>query len=263
MSTLTKRHCYDMIKIKKSILRTMIFSRKEHREPDWDSDTYKKARLHYLSQFLFGESMATDYCREMSLFAPSPEARAFLLRQETEEEHHAELLTDVLRGMQQRPAPVVPHLHALHRIMGGVLKEKDWPASLFIQNFIVEGLALTIFKEQRKHGDETIVHLFDLIMRDEEKHVSFGIEEMKKILTDDGGSEEARALIPLQRKALYHAVLIFKDLAREAGDLGMRWNDLAEGVVRDHLKRIQEAGFHLPYLDRLFLQSVIRLFCVI
>lgn len=230
------------------------------KEPDWDSERYKKTRLHYISQFVFGESMAMDYSREMSAFAPTSETRDFLSVQSKEEEHHATMFTDVLSGDAQKPRAVVPHLMKLHELMEDALKKKNWAQALFIQNIAIEGLVLVLFKELRKHSDETLAHIFDIAIRDEEKHVAFGISEMKKIFEKDKEGAIKKEIRHLQRKVMYHSALIFRDVALEAGDLGVAWDELAEIVIRDNLRQMHTIGLKLPILDRIFYFFGVKLF---
>ena len=231
-----------------------------HTKIDWDSPEYKQARFHYLLQILFGESLAENYCLRMSEFAPSQEARDFLVVQNREESAHLELLTEAVAGMERSPDHVSAHLRKLHSIMEGVLARKDWAGAIFVQNFIVEGLVVTLFREQKKYADPVIEDVFSKIIGDEIRHVAFGIEELRKVLAEDQGGSIARHLVSLQRQTLFHAVLFFNDLAWDADDLGMHWDDLARTVVEDHTERIQRAGLHLPAVDRLFLRAAYLFF---
>ncbi|HEY4517534.1 MAG TPA: ferritin-like domain-containing protein [Candidatus Paceibacterota bacterium] len=230
---------------------------------DWESDEYKRARFHYLLQILYGESLAVHYCEMMSAFAPTSEARDFLLQQEREENTHLELLTDTVSMMERPPAPISKQMRRMHEIMSTVLEKKDWAACILIQNFIVEGLSLTLCEQQGKYGDEKIHQVFERIVKDEVRHVEFGIQELKKIIDADTNGTVQKKLIRIQRKTLFHAVLLFKDLAPDADDIGIKWDDLAEKVLREHMERIKRAGLRLPLMDRLFLKIAIAFFVAI
>ena len=226
---------------------------------NWESDEYKRARFHYLLQILYGESLAIDNSSTMSAFAPTKEAKDFLLQQQKDEDVHLELLTDVVSKMERPDEHISPQMYKLHKLMDSALKEKDWSACILIQNFIVEGMSITLCQQQGKYGDDAIHRVFSTILKDEVRHVAFGVEELKKILEAEDDLIQKR-LIRIQRKALYHAVMLFKDLAPDAGDLGMAWDELAEKVIRDHMERIKEAGFYLPLLDRMFLRGALIFF---
>ncbi len=237
----------------------LLFSKKNI---NWESDEYERARFHYLLQILYGESLAINYCSRMSAFAPSVEARNFLLRQQQDEDAHLELLTDVVSKMPRPNEHISSHMNKLHALMEPALMNSDWPTSLLIQNFIVEGLAVTLCEQQGKYADDTIHQVFTLIIKDEVRHVAFGVQELKRVLEKDTSGQVRKKLILTQRYALYHAIMLFKDLAPDADELGMRWNELAEKVVRDHLLRIKAANFRLPLFDRMFLRGTLALFSI-
>lgn len=239
----------------------MRFSRKK--VADWESDEYKRARFHYLLQILYGESCAIDYCSTMSTFAPSTEARDFLLQQQKEENTHLELLTDVVSKMERPVQHISLQMDKLHKIAEPALKEKDWAVCILIQNFIIEGLAITLCRQQGEYGDNLIHRTFATILKDEVRHVAFGVRELKKVLESDTDGTIRKRIIRVQRRALYHSIMLFKDLAPDAGALGMQWDDLAEKVLREHMERIKEAGLHLPFFDRVFLKGAIAFFVVI
>ncbi|MFZ2522912.1 MAG: hypothetical protein WAW92_00830 [Minisyncoccia bacterium] len=89
------------------------------------------------------------------------------------------------------------------------------------------------------------------------------MQELKKVLEKDIDGKVRRELIWVQRKALYHAALLFKDLAPDAGALGLGWDDLSKKVLSDYADRIKEANFHLQLFDRIFLRSVIAFFSIV
>ena len=239
----------------------MRFGRKKN--IDWESEEYKRARFHYLLQIIYGESLATNYCHTMSTFAPTDAACDFLLQQQQEEGTHLELLTDVVSAMDRPPVYISKQMHKMHDIMNGALEKKDWASCILVQNFIVEGLSLTLCQQQGKYGDEKIHQVFDRILKDEVRHVEFGIQELKKIIDADSNGTIQKKLIRIQRKTLYRAILLFKDLAPDADDIGIAWDDLAEKVVREHMERIARAGLRLPWADRIFLKSAIAFFVAI
>ena len=229
---------------------------------DWESYAYKRARFHYVLQIIYGEALAIDYCTVMSSFAPTEEAKQFLLQQKKEEDAHLELLTDVVSKMDRPHERISPATKKLHKIMKKVLKEKDWPGSILVQNFIVEGLALSLCEQQGAYGDDTIHAVFSTIITDEVRHVAFGVDELKKVLESQTDRRVYRNLIWIQRKSLFYAIMIFKDLARDANKIGVGWDNLAYKVLHDHMDRITQAGFRLPLFDRVFLTCAIMFFKV-
>jgi 1,2-phenylacetyl-CoA epoxidase catalytic subunit len=239
----------------------MRFFRKKN--VDWESEAYKRARFHYLLQIIYGESLAENYCQTMSTFAPTADARDFLLQQQREEDAHLELLTDMVSHMVQPNVPISKHARKLHDRMERALIEQDWATCLMIQNFIIEGFSITLCGQQGKYGDGEIHRVFERIVRDEKNHVAFGVRELKKLIDADTDGALQKKLAGIQRRILFRSILFFKDIAPDADDLGIAWDDLGERMMREHLERIAQVGLRLPFLDRLFLQTALTFFALL
>jgi 1,2-phenylacetyl-CoA epoxidase catalytic subunit len=216
---------------------------------DFDSENYKKARFHYLLQILFGESLAIDYSKTIAEFAPTPEARAFLLKQQADEERHLEMLTDYVETIDRPKVKISKHMRGLHRIVEKILKEKDYAGAVMMQNFIVEGLVIVLLKEMQKHGDETLKKICADITHDEISHVAFGVSQMRELLAKEKDNKLQNRLSNIQRRALIRSVLFFTNLAGEAKDLNIEWDRLAKETVEEHLLRIKNSGFKLTFYD--------------
>src|SRR5689334_5733137 len=132
----------------------MGFFRNKHL--DWESESYKRARFHYLLQIIYGESLAINYCREMSEFAPTVQARDFLLQQQREEDTHLELLTETVSHMARPPVSISKHLQKMHQIMSDALARHDWATCILGQNFMIEGFSITLCEQQGEYGDDMI-----------------------------------------------------------------------------------------------------------
>jgi len=233
----------------------------QNKKTDFDSEEYKKARFHYLLQILFGESLAINYSKTIASFAPSEESRNFLLLQQSQEENHLELLTDYVSSIDRPAVKISKHVKKLHAIMDKILEEKDYPSSILIQNFIVEGIVIILIKEMERHGDDELKQICATILRDEVSHVAFGVTELRKELAKDKNLH--KKLSNIQRLALFRSVLLFTDLASEARYMGIAWDKLAEEVVEDHLNRIKQAGFKIPFYDRWALKIAIWFFVIV
>ncbi len=228
--------------------------------PQTDSETYAKARYHYLLQIVYGETIAIDYCRIMSSFAPTIEARDFLLQQQKEEDTHLELLTDYVGSHSRTDALISSHLKKLDELMSQAIEKRDYVECVFIQNFIVEGLNVSLLRELEHHTDGILSEISTTILRDELQHMEFGVTEIQKILQEDTSGEMRKKLIRLQRKVLFHATLLAVDLTRESRDLGIPMSELAEKTLGDHLQRISRAGFALPFTERFLLRGMLLFF---
>ena len=231
--------------------------------PDTESEAYYKARYHYLLQILFGETIAIDYCRTMATFAPNKESSAFLLQQQKEEELHLDMLTEYV-GMHPRPhALISPSLRKLDDIMKDAIARRDYIDCVFIQNFIVEGLNISLLRELEHHADGVLSELSTKILRDEMGHMKFGISELKRILSENSSPLLLRKLIKLQRKTLFYSIGLATTLAREAKDLGIPMNEFVRKAVSEHHERILLSGLSLPFIDKVFFKSAVILFKLI
>lgn len=228
---------------------------------DFASEGYKKARYHYLLQILFGESLAIDYSKTIAEFAPNAEAREFLLKQQNDEERHLEMLTDYVEKIDRPAVKISKHMRGLHKMVEKILEEKDYAGAVLMQNFIVEGLVIVLLKEMQKHGDADLKKICEDIIKDEVSHVGFGVSQMRELLIRDPRLQTN--LANLQRRALFRAVLLFTDLARDAKHLGIVWDGLARAIVEDHLSRVKEAGFNIPFYDRWALKIAIWFFIAV
>ena len=225
--------------------------------PETETPEYFKARYYYLLQIIFGETIAIDYCKTMATFAPYEEAKTFLLKQQQEEELHLEMLVDYV-GVNPRPNVLIsPYLKKLDAIMQDAVDRKDYIDSVFIQNFIVEGLNISLLTELEHHADSNLSELSTKILRDEIGHMEFGIMEVRRILSENPSKELLRKLIKLQRITLFYSTGLAMTLAREAKYLGIPLDEFVKKVVSEHLERIKKSGFPLPLLDRVLCKGVI------
>jgi 1,2-phenylacetyl-CoA epoxidase catalytic subunit len=228
-----------------------------------NSEEYKKARYHYLLQVIYGETLAINYCNVMSEFAPNKAAKDFLLKQQIDEDRHLEALTDYMNIPDRPEVKVSKHMGDVHKVMEKALKEKDYAGSILVQNFIAEGLVIILLQEMSKHGDAQLKELCESINQDEVSHLKFGVDEIKKMLKEDTDGKLSKRLASIQRKVLFHGVLLFADLALEAKHLGIKWDELADKVLEDHYNRIKEANFHIPWYDKAMLKIAIWFFVTV
>lgn len=201
--------------------------------------------------------MAIDYCSTMATFAPSQTAKDFLLKQQVEEDTHLEMLTTYV-GMHPRPEVLIsPALKKLHMIMANAIECRDYVACVFVQNFIVEGLNVSLLKELEHHTDGELSELCSKILKDEIGHMEFGVTEISKILSENKDKHLLRKLVWLQRKTLFYSTLLALTLARESKDLGIPMQEFAREAVRNHFKVISRTNFPLPLFDKICFNSVI------
>ena len=225
--------------------------------PNIESEAYYTARYHYLLQIIFGETIAIDYCKTMATFAPNKAASVFLLQQQSEEELHLDMLTEYV-GNNPRPHVLIsPYLKKLDATMKDAIERKDYIECIFIQNFIVEGLNISLLRELEHHTDSTLSELCSKILQNEIGHMEFGISEVRRILEEDTSIVIRKRLIKLQRITLFYSTGLAMTLALEAKDLGIPMKEFAENVLKEHLDRIAQVNFPLPFLDTILFKGMI------
>jgi len=231
--------------------------------PNTESISYLKARYHYLLQILFGETMAIDYCQTMATFAPSKKARDYLLEQQKEEDSHLEILTDYVSHHPRPEVLITPYSRKLHDLMSLAIKDRDYVAAVFIQNFVIEGLNVSLLKEFEHHSDSVLSELCTQILKDEVRHTEFGVEEMRNILEKDQSLALRKKLNVLHRRTLYYSLRIAMDLGRESKYLGIPLYEFARKALDDHFNRITRAKFPLPYFDKIIFNLAITFLKII
>ena len=228
--------------------------------PVTDSFTYAKARHHYLTQIVYGEVLAKDFCKEMALFAPTNEAKEFLLKQQDEEDKHLAMLTDYVTTHARPIVSISRYIKKMHRMMDKAISEKDYITCVFGQNFIVESLNVTFLNEIAHHADGELSELCSEIIKEELGHEEFGIKEMKRILQQD--KEVSRKLISLYRKTFFYSFLLAASLSFESKDLGIPMDEFARNVIIHQNERLQEIGLKLGVLDELAFRCILRVLLV-
>lgn len=224
--------------------------------PNIGTIPYSKARYHYLIQIIYGETLAIDYCSKIAEFAPNEQARAFLLKQQEEENLHLELLTEYVSSHSRYSGEVSGYFSKVHVLMNEAIEEKDYVTAIFIQNFLVEGLVVTLLSELEHHTDPELSALSRRILDDERKHMEFGLIEMKRILEEGVSEEMMDKLKRVHRTTFLNGALLAISLLRESNRLGIPMPEFSKNVVNHHLERVQIAHFPISFIDQVFFSTI-------
>ncbi len=227
--------------------------------PVTDSFLYAKARHHYLTQIIYGEVLAKDYCKEMAKFAPTDQAKEFLLKQQSQEEEHLEMLTEYVTTHTRPVVSISKYIKKMHTMMDKAIAEKDYVTCVFGQNFIVEALNVSFLNEIAHHADGGLSELCQKILKEELAHEEFGVTEMKRILR--GG--ENRKLLLLYRKTFFYASLLALSLSLESKDIGIPMDEFARNTIIHQKERLKDIGLTLHFLDELLFSAVMRFLPVV
>jgi 1,2-phenylacetyl-CoA epoxidase catalytic subunit len=196
-----------------------------------------------LSTYCVGEIAALDGASGMISFAPNRHAKIFLATQAVDEARHLEVMlhrlaelgvTDVEREFEARANP---NLLAFRKRLQEFVEAKDWEASLFAQNVILESMEFAAFHSHMKTADARTAEMLAGVLKDERRHMGFGENDLGRHLTH---SPHARTRLQEIKKELDALVLAtFEDSLR---GLGLPASDRPE-VGRLYLETVARLGF--------------------
>jgi hypothetical protein len=176
--------------------------------PKWEALTpAQKAEFHArsnaqtLSQFLHGEQGALMVASQLVSCAPTHDAKLYAASQTFDEARHVEVFHKYL---MQRCHMIYPINPSLKFLLDKVLTDERWDLKFIGMQILIEGLALAAF--QTIHQTTLLRDIVGLVMRDEGRHVAFGVnylEDWIRALPQDQIEERAQFA--------YEACLVMRD----------------------------------------------------
>src|SRR3989454_7908186 len=154
-----------------------------------------RMRVHQLgwmlSQFLHGEQGALLATAQIVNTVPWTEAKFYAASQVADEARHVEVYRRYLTEKLPVSFPVNPHLHTL---LNQIISESRWDMIYLGMQIMVEGLALAAFGLMRFTAarEPLIQQITGYVMRDEARHVAFGILSLQDLYTKELTSHELR-----------------------------------------------------------------------
>jgi hypothetical protein len=128
------------------------------------------------SQFLHGEQGALLVSSQLVSCAPTHDAKLYAASQTFDEARHVEVFAKYLREKVRIEYPINRHLKAL---LDKVLTDERWDLKFIGMQLIIEALALAAFHVQRAmSADPLLRQIIDYVIRDEARHVAFGVNYM-------------------------------------------------------------------------------------
>jgi hypothetical protein len=150
-------------------------------------------RLHsnafMLSQFLHGEQGALIAAAKIVQTVPGEEAKFYAANQVADEARHVEVyhryLTEKL-GISYEVHP------SLNQLLGDIVSDSRWDVTYLGMQIMVEGLALAAFglMQVMMQNEPLILDITSRIMKDESRHVAFGVMSLQKLYTQELSSKE-------------------------------------------------------------------------
>jgi len=135
-----------------------------------------------LSQFMHGEQGALLATAQIVNTVPWTEAKFYAANQVADEARHVEVYRRYLTEKLGLSYPVNPHLHTL---LNQIIGESRWDMIYLGMQIMVEGLALAAFGLMRfTQADEPLIQqITHYVMRDEARHVAFGVLSLEELYT--------------------------------------------------------------------------------
>jgi hypothetical protein len=150
--------------------------------------TRREALSWTLSQFMHGEQGALLAAAQIVDATPSIEAKFYGATQVMDEARHVEVYSRYLREKLTRQYPVNKHLKTL---LDQILQDGRWDMKYLGMQIMVEGLAMAAFGFMHKMCKEPLLtDLTHYVMRDESRHVAFGVLSLNDYFMDMKASEK-------------------------------------------------------------------------
>ena len=154
-------------------------------------DRHSTAEL--MSQFLHGEQGALLVASQLASCAPTYNAKLYAASQTFDEARHVEVFN---RYFQEKIGIHYPINPSLKLLLDKILTDERWDLKFIGMQIIIEGLALAAFQMLKSiTKDPLLKQLLHYVVRDEARHVTFGInylEEYIKTLTPEEIEERAQ-----------------------------------------------------------------------
>ena len=176
--------------------------------PEWFWDDYKpyqklsdEKKIEFakhrnawsLSQYLHGEQGALLVASQLTSCAPTYNAKLYAASQTFDEARHVEAFN---KYIQTRTKLMYPIGNALKSILDKILTDPRWDLKFIGMQLIIEGLALAAFQATRDLAKDSVLYdMLGLIIRDEARHVTFGVnylEEFVETLSNDEKEDRAQ-----------------------------------------------------------------------
>lgn len=157
-----------------------------------------------LSQFLHGEQGALLAASQLVSSMERLDGKLYSGTQVVDEARHVDVYNRYLHDKIGFSYPVNPHLKELLDL---ILKDSRWDIKLLGMQIMVEGLALAAFGMMRNYSTEPLlVEITRYVMRDEARHVAFGVLSLSDFYGDMNEREVAE-----REDFVYEAARLMRD----------------------------------------------------
>jgi hypothetical protein len=146
---------------------------------------------------LHGEQGALLVASQLVSCAPTHDGKLYASSQTFDEARHVEVFARYLTDHAGFMYPVNRHLKAL---LDKILTDPRWDLKFIGMQLIIESLALAAFNVQKVSTADPVLHdVLDLVIRDEARHVAFGVTYMEQFVKNLSQNEiDDRALFAFE-----------------------------------------------------------------
>ena len=189
---------------------------------------------HQLSQFLHGEQGAMIVASQLVGGVPWIEAKYYASSQTMDEARHVEVFSRYVREKMEWEWPITK---SLKELLDATIADSRWDFKYLGMQILIEGLAMAAFGNLFQIAQEPLLKdLLKYVMRDESRHVAFGVLSLRDYYRDMPANELAdREDFIIYASELMRDRLVGGDLA-----LAMGWNvdEVTQAVLNSEVGRI-------------------------
>jgi len=203
-----------------------------------------------LSQFMHGEQGALIVASQLTGAVPWIDAKYYAATQTMDEARHVEVFSRYLREKLEWEWPINKNLK---KLLDTIILDHRWDFKYLGMQILVEGLAMAAFANMYQLAAEPLVKdLVHYAMRDESRHVAFGVLSLKDYYKDMPANElRDREDFVIEACELMRDRLIGDEVA-----LAMGWNpEEVRGIVLESpiMKMFRQSLFArvVPNIKRL------------
>ncbi|MBI1818466.1 MAG: ferritin-like domain-containing protein [Deltaproteobacteria bacterium] len=135
-----------------------------------------------LSQFMHGEQGALIVASQLTGAVPWMDAKYYAATQTMDEARHVEVFSRYLREKLEWEWPINPNLK---KLLDLIICDRRWDFKYLGMQILVEGLAMAAFANMYQLAQEPLAkELVHYVMKDESRHVAFGVISLKDYYVD-------------------------------------------------------------------------------
>ncbi|MCH7709907.1 MAG: ferritin-like domain-containing protein [Myxococcales bacterium] len=140
-----------------------------------------------LSQFLHGEQGALIVASQLVGAVPWIEAKYYAGTQTMDEARHVEVFSRYLHEKLEWEWPIT---ESLKELLDATITDSRWDFKYLGMQILIEGLAMAAFGSLYQMAQEPLIkELLKYVMKDESRHVAFGVLSLKGYYDDMSASE--------------------------------------------------------------------------